>query len=103
MKRSVLPPFPKRSSAKSELPPSFAIIRHHHHHRASKMISRSALRASQAARPSARPSAMLARRGFHSSPARFESPYHYAEGPYSNIPFNPKTKYFAVRYWGTMG
>ncbi|KAL8971361.1 MAG: hypothetical protein Q9197_003320 [Variospora fuerteventurae] len=66
------------------------------------MISRSALRASQAARPSARPSAMLARRGFHSTPARFESPYHYPEGPYSNLPFNPKTKYFAVRYWGTM-
>ncbi|KAL9060555.1 MAG: hypothetical protein Q9206_000965 [Seirophora lacunosa] len=83
-------------------------VRQHHRPKAishlaiplqSKMISRSALRASQAARPSA----MLARRGFHSTPARFESPYHYPEGPYSNIPFNPKTKYFALRYWGTMG
>ncbi|KAL8761307.1 MAG: hypothetical protein Q9184_002549, partial [Pyrenodesmia sp. 2 TL-2023] len=57
------------------------------------------LRASQAAKPSS----MLARRGFHQTPARFESPYHYPEGPYSNIPFNPRTRFFVVRYWGTMG
>ncbi|KAK5095667.1 Cytochrome c oxidase assembly protein cox15 [Lithohypha guttulata] len=30
------------------------------------------------------------------------SPFHYPEGPRSNLPFNPKTKYFAVRYWGFM-
>ncbi|KAI4120532.1 MAG: hypothetical protein LQ338_006943 [Usnochroma carphineum] len=62
------------------------------------MLSRSALRASKASNPST----MLARRGFHSTPARLSSPYHYAEGPLSNIPFNPRTKYFGVRYWGTM-
>ncbi|KAL8992831.1 MAG: hypothetical protein Q9169_006805 [Polycauliona sp. 2 TL-2023] len=53
-------------------------------------------------------SSLIARRsarGFHSTPARFglnDSPYHYPEGPRSNIPFNPLTKYFAVRFWGTM-
>jgi len=30
------------------------------------------------------------------------SPYHYPEGPRSNIPFNPLTKWFALRYWGFM-
>ncbi|KIV99296.1 uncharacterized protein PV09_09063 [Verruconis gallopava] len=27
---------------------------------------------------------------------------HYAEGPGSNIPFNPKTRFFWLRYWGFM-
>jgi cytochrome c oxidase subunit 7c len=31
------------------------------------------------------------------------SPYHYPEGPRSNIPFNPLTKWFALRYWSFMG
>ncbi|KAL8824449.1 MAG: hypothetical protein Q9170_008151 [Blastenia crenularia] len=62
------------------------------------MIARSALRASKASQAST----VVARRGFHSTPARLESPYHYPEGPLSNIPFNPRTKYFGVRYWGTM-
>ncbi|KAL8934001.1 MAG: hypothetical protein Q9216_006117 [Gyalolechia sp. 2 TL-2023] len=66
-----------------------------------KMISRAALRASKATQAST--SSTLARRTFHSTPARFDSPYHYPEGPLSNIPFNPRTKYFGVRYWGTMG
>lgn len=43
-----------------------------------------------------------ASRAFHSTPARFSSPYHYPDGPLSNLPFNPRTKYFAVRYWTTM-
>lgn len=30
------------------------------------------------------------------------SPYHYPEGPYSNLPFNPHKKYFAVGYWAFM-
>jgi hypothetical protein len=30
------------------------------------------------------------------------SPYHYPEGPRSNIPFNPLTKWFALRYWSFM-
>ena len=46
---------------------------------------------------------MIASRGFRTSAARLSSPYHYPEGPLSGIPFNPRTKYFAVRYWGTMG
>ena len=60
-----------------------------------QMLSRTALRAS--------PSSIVARRGFHTTRARLASPYHYPEGPRSNIPFNPLTKYFGVRYWGTMG
>ncbi|KAL8905895.1 MAG: hypothetical protein Q9171_006494 [Xanthocarpia ochracea] len=65
------------------------------------MISRSALRASTASSLVARRGA----RGFRSTPTRSglnDSPYHYPEGPRSNIPFNPLTKYFALRYWGTM-
>lgn len=60
------------------------------------MLSRTAIRASKA--PS-----MIASRGFRTSAARLSSPYHYPEGPRSNLPFNPLTKYFALRYWGTMG
>ncbi|KAF3070369.1 hypothetical protein GL218_00834 [Daldinia childiae] len=30
------------------------------------------------------------------------SPYHYSEGPRSNLPFNTKTRFFALRYWGYM-
>jgi cytochrome c oxidase subunit 7c len=45
---------------------------------------------------------MVARRGFHSTRAQMSSPYHYPEGPRSNIPFNPLTKWFAIRYWGFM-
>lgn len=62
-----------------------------------QMLSRTALRATAA------PSSMLASRGFRTSAARLSSPYHYPEGPRSNLPFNPLTKYFFVRYWGTMG
>lgn len=60
------------------------------------MLARTAIRASKA--PS-----MIASRGFRTSTARLSSPYHYPEGPRSNLPFNPLTKYFAYRYWGTMG
>ena len=59
------------------------------------MISRLALRASAS-------SPILARRGFHSTRARLSSPYHYPEGPRSNIPFDPLSKYFFYQYWGTM-
>ncbi|KAL9125581.1 MAG: hypothetical protein Q9217_005231 [Psora testacea] len=60
-----------------------------------KMLSRTALRASKA--PST-----IARRNFRTSATRLSSPYHYPEGPYSNIPFNPKTRFFFIRYWSTM-
>ncbi|KAI0025874.1 hypothetical protein F4780DRAFT_233566 [Xylariomycetidae sp. FL0641] len=42
---------------------------------------------------------LVARRAFHATRARLSSPYHYPEGPYSNLPFNTKTRFFAVRYW----
>ncbi|KAA6410387.1 MAG: cytochrome-c oxidase chain viic [Lasallia pustulata] len=59
------------------------------------MLARSVIRASTA--PS-----LVARRGFHATRARLSSPFHYPEGPRSNIPFNPLTKYFAFRYWTFM-
>jgi cytochrome c oxidase subunit 7c len=46
---------------------------------------------------------MTARRGFHSTRTQLSSPYHYPEGPRTNIPFNPLTKFFWLRYWGFMG
>ncbi|OCK81788.1 hypothetical protein K432DRAFT_294684 [Lepidopterella palustris CBS 459.81] len=46
--------------------------------------------------------ALVARRGFQTTRAQLSSPYHYPEGPRSNIPFNPLTKYFALRYWTFM-
>lgn len=42
---------------------------------------------------------IMGRRMFHATRPRMTSPYHYPEGPYSNLPFNTKTKFFAVRYW----
>ncbi|KAJ5745379.1 hypothetical protein N7520_010561 [Penicillium odoratum] len=42
------------------------------------------------------------RRGFSTTRAQFGSPYHYAEGPRTNIPFNPLTKHFFWRYWAFM-
>ena len=59
------------------------------------MLSRAAVRASST-------TSMVARRGFHSTRAQMSSPYHYPEGPRSNIPFNPLTKWFALRYWSFM-
>lgn len=44
----------------------------------------------------------IARRGFHTTRAQLSSPYHYPEGPFNNIPFNPKTRFFPVRYWTFM-
>ncbi|KAL9635097.1 MAG: hypothetical protein Q9164_003681 [Protoblastenia rupestris] len=60
-----------------------------------QMLSRTAFRASKA------PSTIV-RRSFRTSSARLSSPYHYPEGPLSNIPFNPRTRFFWFRYWGTM-
>ncbi|KAN0108124.1 Cytochrome c oxidase subunit VIIc [Hyaloscypha variabilis] len=59
------------------------------------MLSRAAVRTSST-------TSMVARRGFHSTRAQMSSPYHYPEGPRSNIPFNPLTKWFALRYWSFM-
>ncbi|TGZ83791.1 hypothetical protein EX30DRAFT_298756, partial [Ascodesmis nigricans] len=36
-------------------------------------------------------------RNFHASAVR-QGGYHYPEGPRSNLPFNPMTRFFAVRY-----
>ncbi|KAI1810017.1 cytochrome-c oxidase chain VIIc [Poronia punctata] len=51
------------------------------------------------ARASPRMTSLISRRAFHATRARLSSPYHYAEGPYSNLPFNTKTRFFAFRYW----
>jgi len=45
----------------------------------------------------------VARRGFSTTRPLYDSPFHYPEGPRSNLPFNPKTKFFWLRYWGFMG
>lgn len=44
----------------------------------------------------------VARRGFSTTRAQLGSPYHYPEGPRSNIPFNPLTRFFFLRYWAFM-
>ncbi|PWY93700.1 putative cytochrome c subunit [Aspergillus sclerotioniger CBS 115572] len=59
------------------------------------MYAATALRARMA-------TSFVARRGFSTTRAQLGSPYHYAEGPRSNIPFNPLTKYFFWRYWAFM-
>jgi cytochrome c oxidase subunit 7c len=46
---------------------------------------------------------IVARRAFSTTRARLSSPYHYPEGPRSNLPFNTKTRFFALRYWGFLG
>ncbi|KAF1955447.1 hypothetical protein CC80DRAFT_516897 [Byssothecium circinans] len=60
------------------------------------MLARTAFRATAA--PS-----RVARRGFQSTRAQLSSPYHYPEGPRSNLPFDPLKKGFAFKYWGFMG
>ncbi|KAG0652275.1 hypothetical protein D0Z07_0958 [Hyphodiscus hymeniophilus] len=59
------------------------------------MLSRAAVRATSS-------TSAVARRGFSSTSRANASPYHYPEGPRSNIPFNPLTKFFAFRYWTFM-
>ncbi|CAI6338308.1 unnamed protein product [Periconia digitata] len=61
-----------------------------------KMISRVAYRASAAP-------TLVARRGFQTTRAQLSSPYHYPEGPRSNLPFDPLKRGFAFKYWGFMG
>lgn len=60
------------------------------------MFARAAFRASAA--PS-----HVARRGFQTTRAQLASPYHYPEGPRSNLPFDPLKRGFAFKYWGFMG
>lgn len=57
------------------------------------MLSRVAFRAT--ATP-----AFVARRGFQTTRAQLSSPYHYPEGPRSNLPFDPLKKGFAFKFWG---
>jgi cytochrome c oxidase subunit 7c len=54
------------------------------------------------ARAATRTTSMVARRGFHTTRPRMSSPYHYPEGPYTNLPFNPRSKYFGAGYWSFM-
>jgi len=58
------------------------------------MLSRAAVRAS---------TRLAGQRGFHTTRAQLSSPYHYPDGPRSNIPFNPKSRFFALRYWAFLG
>ncbi|KAM0330959.1 hypothetical protein ACHAQA_003916 [Verticillium albo-atrum] len=46
---------------------------------------------------------VVARRGFHATRSQMSSPFHYPEGPRSNIPFNPKSKLFPIGFWTFMG
>jgi cytochrome c oxidase subunit 7c len=62
----------------------------------SKMLARATFRAASAP-------TLVARRGFQSTRAQMASPYHYPEGPRSNLPFDPLKKGFAFKYWGFMG
>ncbi|KAH7084820.1 cytochrome c oxidase subunit VIIc-domain-containing protein [Paraphoma chrysanthemicola] len=60
------------------------------------MLARATFRAASA--PS-----LVARRGFQSTRTQLSSPYHYPEGPRSNLPFDPLKRGFAFKYWGFMG
>jgi cytochrome c oxidase subunit 7c len=60
------------------------------------MLARAAFRAASAP-------TIVARRGFQSTRAQLGSPYHYPEGPRSNLPFDPLKRGFAFKYWGFMG
>ncbi|EOD44286.1 Cytochrome-c oxidase chain viic [Neofusicoccum parvum] len=53
-------------------------------------------------RSTVRVASHVQKRAFSATRARLSSPYHYPEGPRSNIPFNPLTKFFVVRYWTFM-
>lgn len=55
------------------------------------MFSRAAVRAT---------TQVAGRRGFQSTRVQMSSPFHYPEGPYTNIPFNPKAKTFPLLFWG---
>lgn len=46
---------------------------------------------------------LVTKRGFQTTRARMSSPYHYPEGAYSNLPFNPRKKTFPILFWGFMG
>ncbi|KAI1517227.1 Cytochrome c oxidase protein [Pyrenophora tritici-repentis] len=61
-----------------------------------KMLARATFRAASAP-------TLVARRGFQSTRAQLGSPYHYPEGPRSNLPFDPLKRGFAFKYWGFMG
>ncbi|KAI2632310.1 hypothetical protein GGR54DRAFT_583026 [Hypoxylon sp. NC1633] len=58
--------------------------------------------AQPAVRATPRITTLVSRRAFHATRARFSSPYHYPEGPRSNLPFNTQTRFFFVRYWAYM-
>ncbi|KAF2665335.1 cytochrome-c oxidase chain VIIc-like protein [Microthyrium microscopicum] len=58
-------------------------------------------------RPALRPfTQLLARRGFQTTRTRsaghqthVDQFFHYPEGPRSNLPFNPLTRFFYIRYY----
>jgi cytochrome c oxidase subunit 7c len=54
------------------------------------MLSRAATRTT---------TSLVTRRAFHATRPRMSSPYHYAEGPYTNLPFNPHKRTFALKFF----
>lgn len=56
-----------------------------------QMLSRATVRAT---------TQVAGRRTFHATRIQRSSPYHYPEGPYTNIPFDPKKKTFPILFWG---
>jgi cytochrome c oxidase subunit 7c len=77
--------------------PAVQSLQHHPLTSAVQMLSRTAMRMPTVANQ------IVARRTFSSTRTQLASPYHYPEGPRSNLPFNPLTKFFALRFWGFMG
>lgn len=75
-------------------------LRSPHHHSTSQWLETIQLKLTLA-KMLARNASTIARRGFSTS-RTLNSGAHYAEGPGSNIPFNPKTRFFWLRYWGFM-
>ncbi|KAK4040309.1 hypothetical protein C8A01DRAFT_15793 [Parachaetomium inaequale] len=66
------------------------------------MLARATLRTTSTAATAATSQQLVARRAFTTTRARLSSPYHYPEGPLSNLPFNPRKKGFAFWYWSFM-
>jgi cytochrome c oxidase subunit 7c len=60
-----------------------------------QMIAQNAVRARLAA-------SHLSRRAFSTTRTQ-QAGFHYPEGPRSNLPFNPLTRFFVVRYWTFCG
>ncbi|KAJ4144355.1 hypothetical protein LMH87_003241 [Akanthomyces muscarius] len=86
--RKSLPALPTRSSPKVEDSRNSKLA-----NSSAKMFSRAATRTT---------TTLVSRRAFHATRARMSSPYHYPDGAYTNLPFNPHSKWFGLGYWTFM-